>query len=241
MSIYNLRPYIGNIPMIGGYNLSPYTLDPLWKQFGAVAYYDFTDESRIQQGATAVDVAGWDNTANPGTLDLFQNTAAAQPVFDTDHIVFGASKRLITSSIIDTSDKFTVIFKMKNTGGFFPVIINNRESESDIGGFWIFLSSTPGVITVKGSGTTSISANTGSTFLDAVTDIAVVFDGPTVSIYRDGSFITSGNLGVITTPSLPIQLGGFTFANDFLGQMYKIPIFDRALTASEIKDISASL
>ena len=65
MSIYNLRPYIGDLPQVGGYSLSPYINKiPVPLQLDAVAWYNFRDSKKLIGGyVPTIDVAGWKDSA----------------------------------------------------------------------------------------------------------------------------------------------------------------------------------
>ena len=84
MSIYNLKPYIGGQPLVGGYNLPPYVgIIPIPIQLGAVAWWQFFGSeasSDIIEGATSTDVAGWKDKA----FELKPTQLLTNSDFDTD-------------------------------------------------------------------------------------------------------------------------------------------------------------
>lgn len=62
-------------------------------------------------------VAGWVNQANPGTYDLVQATASAQPEYGKDFLAFDADDHLQGSSApsLNYSNPFTIAFVVRST------------------------------------------------------------------------------------------------------------------------------
>lgn len=92
---------------------------PLPIQLGAVAWYDFSDESKLIEGATANNAAGWiDSTGN--SPNITQGTAANQPstgtttinglnVLDWGAVINGKSLSFTTGANTDNwQDSFIV-------------------------------------------------------------------------------------------------------------------------------------
>ena len=87
MSIYNLKPYIGGQPLVGGYNLPPYVgIIPIPIQLGAIAWWQFSGSnasSDIIEGATSTDVAGWKDSSKVTNVEV-SGDIVTNGSFDTD-------------------------------------------------------------------------------------------------------------------------------------------------------------
>lgn len=120
MSVYNLRPYIGDLPQVGGYIMPPYIntdtgATPFWQQYGAIQYADFTDSSKLQPGAGPNDINGWTDTTTNAN-DLTQPVAIKQPTYNVDRAEFNANQFLEDVSTNPTGD-YTYLIKTQCEAG----------------------------------------------------------------------------------------------------------------------------
>jgi len=213
----------------------------------AVANWNFSNASKLQPGAGANDVNGWTGEnlkAGVSTIDLIQPTAANQPVFNTDHIVFDGNDYLDVNPALVIGDSSTVIFKMKSIASpaIYARIISSKLVFNDPTGFEITIDNvTSDSITVIGSSGTFNSVSVDN-FVTGEPVIAVVFSGTTASVYSNGIFKGTVTIATVVDNINPLVLGSRGGGADpFEGNMYKISIYSEVLNATEIETISASL
>jgi len=231
--------------MVGGYIKPPYINtdgggggESILSQ--AIAYWDFTDAAKIQDGATSVEVAGWTNTNNPGTFDLTQTVATSQPLFSTDRIILDGD--FLEEGLIPLVNTATFFFKINAAAAQSRRIFNSKGSFSGPTGMHIAINSA-NALHIRGSGSASFDPILPSTFVGVDSTIAVVFDGVNCSAYQGGVFVdSSSSIGPLVQAVDTMLIGAETGAgNSYRGEMISLLIFPTALTATEIAEVTASL
>jgi len=226
-----------------GFNKPDYFLT-LPFRYGAVAHWDFTDYSKLIEGATSTDVEGWkDSTTN--AYDLSQPTASEQPTFTQPNgpVVFDGFHHLEADpiSLVDTA---TLVIKLNPDGSAVSKlrrIITNKAHWSNSYGFHIAEQlGDPQGLHIRGSGVTQFNPTIG-TWKDRDSIIVVVFEGTTCSVYLDGVFQTSGTIEPLALSSYPIHLGGKNGEFSYKGEIYATQIYNKALSAQQIAAITAEL
>jgi len=138
-----------------------------------------------------------------------------------------------------SSNPMTISWWM-NTNDMRAALFLDKNNWDDKKGMEIWLynnSSGYGYLNVRGSGITNVASS--SDFHGEWVHVAVVFDGTTVKIYRNGAFDTSGTIEQIITSAIDIDfvMGMLPGLSDWYldGILDEVAIFCRALTAEEIQ------
>ena len=227
-----------------GFNKPDYFLT-LPFRYGAVAHWDFTDFSKLIEGATSTDVEGWkDSTTN--AYDLSQPTASEQPTFTQPNgpVVFDGPNDYLEADPISLVDTATLVIKLNSDGSAissFRRIISNKDGYLKPYGFHIAeLQNDSQGLHIRGSGPTQFNP-TIDTWKDRDSIIAVVFAGTTCSVYLDGVYQTSGTIEPLALSSQPIHFGGSDDVPNFKGKIYATQIYNQALNATQIANLTAEL
>ena len=245
MSIYNLRPYIGDLPQVGGYSLSPYISKiPVPLELNAVAWYNFRDSSKLIGGAVpTIDVAGWKDSETSTSYDLSQGTASNQPTFTQPYgpVVFDGSDTLEDSTgnlTFNTNATFALRLKA-GTQVVGSRILACKSSFNSSDGFHIAYTSASltNSLRIRGSGATGYIQSITDTVVTS--NLIITFQGTTCQVWQNASLQGSG-----TIESIVSGLNNFTIGSNsrnsefFIGDMYEVICFDRVLNSTEIEQIN---
>jgi hypothetical protein len=199
-------------------------------ELGAVAWYNFTDGSKIVEGATSVDVAGWKDSTTNGN-DLSEADSSFQAVFTEPN-----------GPITFTTD---VLNGIPNTTGDFTYGTKLNVSTTAVGHNYIGNSSTNGnrVLIASGGGSIDLRTNNNTNLsfassLSASTDY-VIFITRTGNDYE--IFVDKVSLGVVTNVDhfVPDRIGlRNNTASPFLGDMFEFMYFDEAKSLQDIQDLT---
>lgn len=225
-------------PLLEGLHAS--IIQPFWQKYGAVAHYDFTDSSKLIEGATSTDVEGWkDSTLN--NYNLSQPTASAQPTFTQPNgpLVFGGSGYL-ESNLTSLSGVFTVVFRITSNSFNTQRILTNKSTFTNAG-FGIVLVSGTDII-VRGDGASPQTQIALGNFVGSDMTIGVVYDNSNVEVYKDGIYQGSGTITDASANLSGVTVGSYTNGtNNFIGDMHAIQAYPTALNATQIANITAEL
>jgi len=166
--------------------------------------------------------------------DLEQLTPAAQPVFDTDHIVFDGSDFL--GGLPTQTGDFTYIIKYKLdvSSGSLAILVGTTGSDNFQ--FYIHDNNIRYKDEVGGATATFVS---GQDLRDGQTrTLAIVREGLLITCYLDNVVI--GTTASTATPFIADRLGRWVNADfDFEGNMYNVSVFPRALNLTEVGTVTA--
>jgi len=228
-----------------GFNKPDYFLT-LPFRYGAVAHYDFTDSSKLIEGATSTDVEGWkDSTVNG--YNPSQPTASAQPTFTQPNgpVVFDGSDFLEESTgSMDFATDLTIVCRFKlNSIGFYPRIFSTKSLFSDTNGFYLgFNFNTSTQLEVRGSGTTLWIPNIDSALTTST--IILRISGTTAELFQNGVFKGSGTIDTVINSPQSFTIGADADGTGRLAieaDYYHLSAYQRALTDSEIANLTAEL
>lgn len=201
----------------------------------ALAYWDFTDESKLTEGNTTDFVEGWADSSPAPSYTLSQLSSVLQPFFNTpDGPVFFDGSDYLVSDLDMLSTPFTVITRFESTSSATQRIVSNKGTSS-ANGFDLTTVSN-GSIYVRGDGNSQTLIYTPSGgFQNVDMTIAVTIDGSNAELFRDGVSEVSGTITAPSAVSTDFTIGALTSGSEaFTGDFYSVLFFDRVLTSSEI-------
>ncbi len=219
-------------------------LTPLPIQLGAVAWYNFTDQSKIIEGATSVDVAGWKDSETSTTYDLSQSTASAQPAFTqtSGPVVFDGSDYLEESaaSLTFAGDMtFALKFKQDVGASNFGNLLSTKAGATGSSGIHIEIANKTQV-SIRGSSSTQASFAGLNDLEASITNIIIKVTGTTIELYQDGISKGTGTIDAVVANTVPLRLGTISGSGNFFdGDMYEVSCFQKALTDSEIAQLNS--
>jgi hypothetical protein len=212
---------------------------PLPIQLGAVAWYNFTDSSKIVEGATSVDVAGWKDSETSTTYDLSQSSSSAQPAFtQPDGPVVLNGSDYLEGVPIPSGGNATWVFKFIATSSGVNILLGTDSSTSQLQAIWIDTSDD----TLKFRTESGIvhSVSSGKTLLNADTFVALTKATNTYQFYIDGQPVGSTIVDAGAMDRLSILFGRKSFSsNRFTGSFEDSEVYSSALTASEITQLNS--
>lgn len=225
-------------PLLEGLHAS--IIQPFWQKYGAVAHWDFTDSSKLIEGATSTDVEGWKDST-PNNYNLSQPTASAQPTLTQPNgpLMFGGSDYL-ESNLTSLSGVFTVVFRIKSNSSSTQRILTNKSTFTNAG-FGIVLVSGTDII-VRGDGASPQTQIALGNFVGSDMTIGVVYDNSNVEVYKDGIYQGSGTITDASANLSGVTVGSYTNGtSNFIGDMHAIQAYPTALNATQIANITAEL
>jgi hypothetical protein len=194
---------------------------------GMISYWKFDEDS----GTTASDSVD----ANDGTL-------VNGPVWTTGQVggalsFDGLDDYVTVPSNGLSSNPMTISWWM-NTMDMRAVLFMDKNYWYDTEGMEIWLydnSGGYGYLNVRGSGGTNVASS--SDFHGEWVHVAVVFDGTTVKIYRNGALDTSGTIEQIVTSTQDFIMGMYPSLSDWYlnGIIDEVAIYNRVLIPEEIQ------
>ncbi len=196
---------------------------------GMISYWKFDESS----GTTAYDSVD----ANDGTL-------VNGPVWTSGQVggalsFDGVNDYVTVPSNGLSSNPMTISWWM-NTNDMRAALFLDKNNWYDTEGMEIWLydnSGGYGYLNVRGSGTANVASS--SDFHGEWVHVAVVFDGTTAKIYRNGAFDTSGTIEQVTTSAIDVDfiMGMLPGLSDWYlnGIIDEVAIYSRILTPEEIQ------
>jgi len=201
--------------------------------YGQVAAYSFNEGT----GSSVADASGNNNL---GTVTAGSWTTSGK--FGNSLVFNGTSTRVFigSSTSLNLTAGMTVmawVYPTANQTGNRTII--RRETN----GYWLYSGRTTGTMrpyggAVVGSGTETVTAPT-ALALNTWSHVAVTYDGATVSLYVNGTLVsTNGASGSIVSGTTPLYIGGTASSTDyFQGRIDEVRVYNRALSSTELATI----
>lgn len=192
---------------------------------GMVSYWRFDENT----GTTARDSWG----SNNGTI----NGASWTTGIIGKALSFDGNDYVQISANSITNNLMTISFWINNNATI-GVLFMNRQVWNGNSGIEIWVDGNS-KINVRGAGPQSFVSNL--TYNGGWVHAVIIFNNTNASIYRNGVFDESGNVGAVTSSSYDFLIGiyGDKFSAGFNGKIDEVQIYSQALTVVEIQKLYA--